>query len=116
MVKKNTCIFISGKGTNLKISFYALETIFFPIKVSLVISNNKNAFGLEYAKKYKIPFVLIDTKLKNYENKILLNLKKYNISFICFAGFMKIISIKLIKYYQKKLLIFTPLYYQNIKG
>ena len=76
MVKKNTCIFISGKGTNLKNLILRSRDNIFPIKVSLVISNNKNAFGLEYAKKYKIPFVLIDTKLKNYENKILLNLKK----------------------------------------
>ena len=34
-------------------------------------------------------------KLQNYENKILLNLKKYRISFICLAGYMKIGSAKL---------------------
>ena len=116
MVKKNTCIFISGKGTNLKNLILRSRDNIFPIKVSLVISNNKNAFGLEYAKKYKIPFVLIDTKLKNYENKILLNLKKYNISFICFAGFMKIISIKLIKYYQKKIINIHPSLLPKYKG
>ena len=33
----------------------------------------KNAYGINYAKKFKIPYILIDTKLKNYENKIFIN-------------------------------------------
>ena len=74
MVKKNTCVFISGKGTNLKNLISYSRDNNFPIKISLVICNNKNAYGINYAKKYKIPFILINTKFKNYENKILLYL------------------------------------------
>ena len=44
--------------------------------------------------KYNIPYIFINSKLPNSENKILLNLKRYNISFICLAGYMKIISKK----------------------
>ena len=51
--------------------------------------------------KYKIPYIFIDTKIKNYENKILLNLKKYKISFICLAGYMKIISNKITNIFKK---------------
>ena len=43
-------------------------------------------------KNTKFLIYLLILKKKNYENKILLNLKKYKISFICLAGFMKIIS------------------------
>ena len=115
MVKKNACVFISGQGTNLKnLISYSRENNF-PIKISLVIYNNKNANGILYAKKFKIPYVYINTNIKNYENKILLNLRKYNISFICLAGFMKIISNRLIKYYPNKILIFTLLFFQNLK-
>ena len=103
MVKKNTCIFISGKGSNLKNLISRSRDVNFPIKISLVISNNSKANGISYAKKYKIPFVLVNAKLQNYENKILLNLKKYRISFICLAGYMKIVSAKLTRKYQKKL-------------
>ena len=92
MVKKKTCVFISGKGSNLKNLISHSRYSNFPIKISLVISNNKNAQGVNYAKKYKIPYILINTKIKNYENKILLNLKKYKIAFICLAGYMKFIS------------------------
>ena len=101
MVKKNTCVFISGNGSNLKnLILHSRENIF-PIKISLIISNNKKANGIIYAKKYKIPYIFINTKSKNYENIVLSNLKKYKISFICLAGFMKIISHKLIKNFQK---------------
>ena len=39
MVKKNTCIFISGKGSNLKNLIFHSRDNSFPIKISLVISN-----------------------------------------------------------------------------
>ena len=115
MVKRKTCVFISGKGTNLKNLISQSRDSSFPIIISLVISNNKKADGLKFAKKYKIPNICISTNNRLYENEILLNLKKYNITFICLAGYMKIISNKLIKKYQKKLLIFIPLFCQNLR-
>ena len=116
MVKKNTCVFISGKGTNLKNLIYYSRDNNFPIKISLVICNNKNAYGINYAKKYKIPFILINTKFKNYENKILQNLKKYNISFICLAGYMKIISNTLLKNFHGKIINIHPSLLPKFKG
>ena len=51
MVKKiNSCVFISGKGTNLKSIIQSTREYNFPIVIKLVISNNKNAPGLQYAK------------------------------------------------------------------
>ena len=41
MVKKNTCVFISGQGSNLKKFISHSRDNSFPIKISLVISNNK---------------------------------------------------------------------------
>tara|TARA_B100000902_G_C27026217_1_gene772114 strand:- start:211 stop:774 length:564 start_codon:yes stop_codon:yes gene_type:complete len=116
MVKRNTCVFISGKGSNLKNLIAHSRDNNFPIRISLIICNNKKAFGVVYAKKYKIPYVLINTKLKNYENKILLNLKKYKISFICLAGFMKIISNNLIKNYRGKIINIHPSLLPKFKG
>ena len=103
MVKRKTCVFISGKGTNLKNLIYQSRDNNFPIKISLIISNNKNANGIKYAKIYKIPYIFINTKLHNYNNKIFFNLKKHKISFICLAGYMKIISKKLLQNLKKKL-------------
>ena len=116
MVKKNTCVFISGQGTNLKNLISCSRDNSFPIKISLVISNNKKAFGLNYAKKYNIPYIFINTKLKNYENKILLNLKKYKISFICLAGYMKILSNLFVKKYKGKIINIHPSLLPKFKG
>ena len=43
MVKKNTCVFISGKGTNLKNLINRSRDNTFPINIKLIITNNKNA-------------------------------------------------------------------------
>ena len=116
MVKKKTCIFISGQGSNLKNLIARSRDNSFPIKISLVISNNKDANGLNYAKKYNIPYLLINSKIKNYESKVLIYLKKYKISFICLAGFMKIISNTLIKHYQRKIINIHPSLLPKFKG
>ena len=116
MVKRNACIFISGQGSNLKNLIYHSRDNNFPIKISLVITNNKEANGLNYAKKYKIPYIFINTKFKNYEKKILLNLKKYKITFICLAGYMKIISSNLIKKYKRKIINIHPSLLPKFKG
>ncbi len=116
MVKEKTCVFISGKGSNLKNLISRSRDHNFPINICLVISNNKYAHGIKYAKKFKIPFVLIDTKLKNYENKILLNLKKYRITFICLAGYMKLVSNKIIRNFDRKIINIHPSLLPKFKG
>tara|TARA_B100001057_G_scaffold350704_1_gene352206 strand:- start:786 stop:1349 length:564 start_codon:yes stop_codon:yes gene_type:complete len=116
MVKIKTCVFISGNGTNLRNLISHSRDNNFPLKICLVICNNKKANGINYAKKYKIPFIFVNTKFKNDENKILYNLKKYKISFICLAGYMKIISKNIIKSYQKKIINIHPSLLPKFKG
>ena len=83
MVKKNTCVFISGKGSNLKNLIYRSRDSNFPIKICLIISNNKDAHGIIYAKRNLIPYITVNTKLRNYDNLILQHLKKKkNISYL----------------------------------
>ena len=64
MVKRNVCVFISGKGTNLNNLIKRSRDYNFPISVKLVICNKKDALGIKYEKKNSIPFVLINTKKK----------------------------------------------------
>ena len=116
MVKKNTCVFISGKGSNLRNLIYNSRDNNFPLKIRLVISNNKKANGIIYAKKFKIPYILVNSKLKYHENKILMSLKKYKISFICLAGYMKIVSNTLIKNYPRRIINIHPSLLPKFKG
>tara|TARA_B100001121_G_C18675141_1_gene615896 strand:+ start:1037 stop:1600 length:564 start_codon:yes stop_codon:yes gene_type:complete len=116
MVKKNTCIFISGKGSNLKNLILKSRDYNFPIKIKLVISNNNEAKGIIYAKKNSIPILIINTKERNYENKILIALKKYKINFICLAGYMKIISKNFLKRFGKSVINIHPSLLPKFKG
>ena len=116
MVKKKTCVFISGQGSNLKNLISRSRDNSFPIKISLVISNNRTAKGINYAKKYKIPFMLINTKIRNYEFKVLKKLKKFQIEFICLAGYMKIVPDKIINKFKKKIINIHPSLLPKFKG
>jgi len=102
MVKKNACVFISGFGSNLKSLIRNSRSHNFPVNISLVISNNRKAKGLLHAKKNSIPYLIINTKKRNFENNILNIIKKHNISLICLAGYMQIISKSFINKYGKK--------------
>ncbi len=51
MVKKNACVFISGKGSNLKNLIKRSRDSNFPIKIKLIVTNNKYSNGILYAKK-----------------------------------------------------------------
>ena len=116
MVKKKACIFISGNGSNLKNIILRSRDVNFPLTISLVICNNKNAKGIYYAKKFKIPYVFVCVKNKSDEKKILLNLKKYKISFICLAGYMKILSKKITNEFKKRIINIHPSLLPKFKG
>ena len=116
MVKKNTCIFISGRGSNLKNLIKRTRDYNFPIKIKLIICNNKNALGITFAKKNFIPYLIIDTKIRTFENQILSLIKKHKISLICLAGYMKIISKRFLRDYGKKIINIHPSLLPKFKG
>ena len=115
--KINTAVFISGSGSNLNSIIKNSLKKNFPIKISLVISNNKNAYGINYAKNNKIKFKIINSKkMINFESKTLIILKKNNIKLICLAGFMKVLSNKFIKNFKYKILNIHPSLLPKYKG
>ena len=60
--KKNTAVFISGKGSNLKSLIKYSKKKKSLIKIILVISNNPDAEGLKYASRSKIKIYRINNK------------------------------------------------------
>ena len=115
--KLKVSVFISGRGTNLKSLINFSKKKNSPIKIILVVTDNKNAKGLYFAKKNKIKFLFINYKNKiKAENKILINLKNYNVNLICLAGFMKILSKKIINNYKNRILNIHPSLLPKYKG
>ena len=97
MAKINTCVFISGKGTNLKRLIINSNKYDFPIKIKLVVCSNKNAEGLKFAKKWSIPYLIFKNNKFLSEKKMLKSLRNYKINLILLAGFMKILSKRFIR-------------------
>jgi len=91
--KIKTAVFISGTGSNLRslIKFSKLKKS--PISIDLVISNDIKAKGLVFAKYFKIRKKIFNFERNiSVDKKLIFLLKKNNISLICLAGFMKILS------------------------
>ena len=115
--KIKTAVFISGTGSNLKnlIQFSFLNKS--PIKISLIVSSNKRAKGLNFADKYKIKKKIYDfNNIKKSESLILKQLKINKISLICLAGFMKILSPNFIKKFKGIILNIHPSLLPKYKG
>ena len=115
--KLRVSVFISGRGTNLRSLINFSNRKNSPIKIVLVVTNNKNAKGIYFAKKSKIKLSVINYKNKTKaENKILVDLKKYNVDLICLAGFMRILSKKIVNFYKGKILNIHPSLLPKYKG
>jgi phosphoribosylglycinamide formyltransferase-1 len=115
--KVKTAVFVSGTGSNLKslIKFSKLKKA--PISINLIISNNPDSKGLQYAKIFKIKKKIFDFDKNNIdEKKILYELKKNKIRLICLAGFMKILSKNFIKNFNGYILNIHPSLLPKFKG
>ena len=118
MVKKiKSCVFISGKGSNLNSLIKNSRDYTFPIKIELIITNNKEAKGLNFARKHNIPFKIFPyDNIKNFERNSLNEIKKRKIKFICLAGFMKIFSKNFIKNFGYQIINIHPSLLPKFKG
>ena len=115
--KLNAAVFISGRGSNLKSLINFTKKKISPIKIVLVVSSNKEAQGLNYAKINNIKNIVVIYKNKlKAEKKLLGVLLKYKIRLICLAGFMKILSKKFILKFEGKILNIHPSLLPNYKG
>ena len=115
--KIKTAIFISGTGSNLNnlIKFSKLKKS--PISVDLIVSNNSKAKGLEFGEIFQIKKKIFNFKNKVLaEKKVLLELKKNKINFICLAGFMKVLSKNFIEDFKGKILNIHPSLLPKYKG
>ena len=112
-----TVVFISGTGSNFKslIKFSKLNKS--PIEIKYVLSNNKKAKGLLYAKNFRIKKKIYNFfKNKKEEKKILEFLKRNQIKLICLAGFMRILSKTFIKKFDGIILNIHPSLLPKYKG
>lgn len=106
-------VLVSGGGTNLQALINAEKSgIIKSGKISLVISNNKNAYALERAKNAGIDTLVFSKKecasAIEFEDKIISALKDNNIDLIVLAGFMCILSKRFTDAFESRILNVHP--------
>ena len=104
---KNIAIFASGGGSNAEAIIQHFKD-HKSIKVSLIVSNKKNAYVLERARKHQIPSLRINRDLFYNSTDILSQLKRQQIDVIILAGFLWLIPEYLIDSYLDRILNIHP--------
>ncbi len=111
--KTKIAVMVSGGGTNLQALIDAQKSgIIKSGKISLVISNNPNAYAITRAELANIPSVVITKKeygtQEAFENKIVQTLEENGIQLIVLAGFMSILSESFTSRYPKRIINVHP--------
>ena len=99
-------LFASGSGSNVE-NIYKYFNGNDIIKVGLVLTDNKNAYVLERAKKLNIPHVYFNYKETSSDNLLSL-LERYKITHIVLGGYLRLIQKKIIRNFNKKILNIHP--------
>lgn len=111
MMKAKVAVLVSGGGTNLQAIIDAEKSgIIKSGEISLVISNNADAYALTRAENAGIKGVVISRKVygDNFEEKIIKTLQEEKIDFIVLAGFMCILSEKFTKHFENRIINVHP--------
>jgi phosphoribosylglycinamide formyltransferase-1 len=104
---RNIAIFASGSGTNAEniIQYFSTRNI---AKVSLVLSNKRQAMVLKRAEALKIRTVFFEHKEFYITGKVLRYLALYKIDFIVLAGFLWLVPENIIEQYPGRIINIHP--------
>lgn len=112
MLKTKIAVLSSGGGTNLQALLDAQKSgVLKDGEISVVISNNENAYALTRAKEHGIPvFALPKKKMsqEEFEEKLLDILREHEIELTVLAGFMCILSADFIASFSGRIINVHP--------
>ena len=111
MLKIAVCV--SGGGTNLQAIMDAIDNgTITNAEISVVISNNRNAYALERAKNKNIPAICISPKdyvdLVAFNDYFLKQLDSYQVDLVVLAGFLVVIPQEMIAKYRNRIINIHP--------
>ena len=110
--KFKLAVLVSGRGSNLQAIIDSVEKSTLAAEISLVLSNVKDAYALERAKKHGLEVVFLDPKIfpnkATYEKKMVELLRSKSVDLICLAGFMRILGKKFIEAFPGQIINIHP--------
>lgn len=89
-------VLISGRGSNLKAIIDAIAAGRLDATIAIVISNRAGAPGLEHARSAGIETLVLSHKAfatrEDYDRALVKELKARDVTLVCLAGFMRLLS------------------------
>ncbi|MBF0275680.1 MAG: phosphoribosylglycinamide formyltransferase [Nitrospinae bacterium] len=108
---KNVAIFISGRGSNMEALMHNCKDDPL-INFCLVFSNNASAQGLEIAQNFGVETKAFNKKefesADAFDDAIIALLREKEIDLVCLAGYMAIVSAKVIHAFPNKIINIHP--------
>ncbi len=108
----NIAVLVSGRGTNLQAIIDAVENGDIRGKIVAVISNKKDAYALERARKHGIEAFYVPPKKgesrENYDRRIAEIIDPLNVNLIVLAGYLRILSPWFVERYKGKIINIHP--------
>ncbi|AER66882.1 phosphoribosylglycinamide formyltransferase [Thermovirga lienii DSM 17291] len=106
----SVAVLISGRGTNMETIVKNCQAGKIPATVAFVGSSKKNAEGLKKAKNLGIPTVVLPYQegVETAEKTLLEELKNHHVEWIILAGFMRILSPKVVRSYPNRIVNIHP--------
>ena len=106
-------VLVSGGGTNLQAIMDAIENgAIENTRISVVISNNKNARALERAKSKGVPGLCISPKdygsREEFNRAFLEKLDSYQVDLVVLAGFLVVLPEEMTKRYENRIINIHP--------
>ena len=105
-------VLISGRGSNMEALAEACRAGDYPAEISVVISNQPAAAGLERAACLGIKTEVVDhtafADKASFEAKVIRVLEENEVELICLAGFMRVLSEDFVASFPRKIINIHP--------
>jgi len=116
----NFAVMASGRGGNLQAIINAIGDGRIKADLKLVLSDKKDAFALERARKANIPDLYINPRdfdsRESYDRAVVERLREFKVDFVVLAGYMRLVSDYFIQQYPDKILNIHPSLLPEFKG
>jgi phosphoribosylglycinamide formyltransferase 1 len=105
-------VLISGRGSNLQALIDAIATGRLDASIAVVISNRKDAAGLERAREAGIESIVVSHRdfgsRDDYDRALASELQGRGVNLVCLAGFMRLVGSELIEAFPSRILNIHP--------
>ena len=105
-------VLISGRGSNLQALIQAVKDGSLPALIAVVISNRPGAAGLDLARDAGLETIVLEHRRfatrEDYDDRLVEELRSRRVSLVCLAGFMRLVSARLLQAFPDAVLNIHP--------